>query len=104
MPRRYYVGARQLWCFSLAMKNCAAPRVAEPQGWRMGKRDNRPRRTGGRLKNGDHPCRYRMSVISIVRIPEATRTDYSYAGTASGPQNPAAGRGILAVERGRLAP
>jgi hypothetical protein len=42
MPRGYYVGARQLWRFSLAMKNCAAPRVAEPQGWRMGKRDNQP--------------------------------------------------------------
>jgi hypothetical protein len=36
-----------------------------------------------------------MSVISIVRIPEATRTDYySYAGSVSARRNPVTGCGI----------
>src|SRR5260370_31587505 len=65
--------------FSPAAKDRGVPRAAEPE-----RLENGPaRRTGGRVKNRDHPFRYRMSVISIVRIPEATRTDYSYAGPAS---------------------
>src|SRR6266446_8728199 len=56
--------------FSPAAKDRGVPRAAEPE-----RLENGPaRRTGGRVKNRDHPFRHRMSVISIVRIPEATRT------------------------------
>ena len=79
MLRGYYASARQLWRFSPAVKDRGVPRAAEPE-----RLENGPaRRTGGRVKNRDHPFRYRMSVISIVRIPEATWTDYSYAGPVS---------------------
>src|SRR6266478_9434661 len=79
MPRGYYACALRLCAFRRPRRTVESRGLLSRNGWKTGG----PAELADGVKNRDHPFRYRMSVISIVRIPEATRTDYSCAGPAS---------------------